>query len=116
MNSRSTYYVAGTNLQEESVVLLIHNASQNEAIDIAVITGEISVTAGIRIAKVPDLAVPEDQDLTEFLEENAITVKKDAFINYELKQQCTSSESRSVSTTAITWLRQLIANFSVVIP
>jgi len=82
-------------LQNQGVVLLVHNASQNEAIDIAVITGEISVTAGIRVAEVPDLAVPEDQDLTEFLEENAIMVKKDAFIDYELKQ-CTSSESRSV--------------------
>jgi hypothetical protein len=96
-------------------VLLIHNASQNEAIDIAVVTGEIAVTSGIRVAEVPDLAVPPEQDLTEFLEENAITVKQDSFIDYELKQ-CTSSASLSAWTTAITWLRQLIANFNAVIP
>jgi hypothetical protein len=96
-------------------VLLIHNASQNEAIDLAVITGEIAVTSGIRVAEVPDLAVPPEQDLADFLEENAITVKQDSFIDYELKQ-CISSESPSAWITAITWLRQLIANFNAVIP
>lgn len=96
-------------------MLLVHNASQSEAIDFAVITGEMAVTAGIRIAEVPNLAVPPEQDLTEFLEENAVTVKQDAFITYELKQ-CTSSVSPSAWATVITWLRQLIANCSAAIP